>query len=80
MPRVYKKKNKKVESNYEKEEKINKIELNSFVNYINSDGNKYKVKIIGIHFDTPPDLYYTIEFEDGRVKQTISDRLEKLNI
>jgi len=45
------------------------------VSYTNSDGVKSQVKIIGIHYDTPPDTYYTIEFEDGKHKQTIKERL-----
>jgi hypothetical protein len=45
------------------------------VSYTDSDGVKSQVKIIGIHYDTPPDTYYTIEFEDGRHKQTIKERL-----
>jgi len=45
------------------------------VSYSDSEGVKSQVKIIGIHYDTPPDTYYTIEFEDGRHKQTIKERL-----
>lgn len=48
------------------------------VSYINSDGIKKQVKIIGIHYDTPPDTYYTIEFSDGKHKQTIRERLSLL--
>ena len=45
------------------------------VSYINSDGTKSQVKIIGIHYDTPPETYYTVEFSDGKHKQTIRERL-----
>jgi hypothetical protein len=74
--------NKKTKSNKQqkKECKENNKECKEYkkddiVSYINSDGTKSKVKIIGVHYDTPPDVYYTIEFEDGKNKQTIYERL-----
>jgi hypothetical protein len=54
---------------------VTEYKKNDIVSYINSDGTKSQVKIIGIHYDTPPDTYYTIEFSDGKHKQTIRERL-----
>ena len=48
------------------------------VSYINSDETISQVKIICIHYDTPPDTYYTIEFENGKHKQTVRERLSSL--
>ena len=60
-----------------KTESIDNIK-DDIVSYTDSDGVKSQVKIIGIHYDTPPDTYYTIEFSDGRHKQTIKERLSLL--
>jgi hypothetical protein len=59
---------------YKKTESID-YKKDDIVSYINSDGTKSQVKIIGVHYDTPPDTYYTIEFSDGKHKQTIRERL-----
>lgn len=48
---------------------------NDIVLYINSDRTISQVKIIDVHYDTYPDIYYTIEFENGKYKQTIQERL-----
>ena len=48
---------------------------NNIVLYINSNKTISVVKIIDVHYDTYPDIYYTIEFEDGKHKQTIRERL-----
>ena len=48
---------------------------NDIVLYINSNKTISQVKIIDVHYDTYPDTYYTIEFEDGAHKQTIRERL-----
>jgi len=63
------------ENNKESKENNKEFKKDDIVSYNNSDGTKSQVKIIGVHFDTPPDVYYTIEFEDGKNKQTISERL-----
>jgi len=66
---------KKTESiDYKKTESID-YKKDDIVSYINSDGTKLQVKIIGVHYDTPPDTYYTVEFSDGKHKQTIRERL-----
>ena len=59
---------------YKKTESID-YKKDDIVSYINSDGTKLQVKIIGVHYDTPPDTYYTVEFSDGKHKQTIRERL-----
>lgn len=71
--------NKKHKSKKQKKntESIDNIK-DDIVSYTDSDGVKSQVKIIGIHYDTPPDTYYTIEFSDGRHKQTIKERLSLL--
>ena len=48
---------------------------NDIVLYINSDKTISQVKIIDVHYDTYPDTYYTIEFKNGKYKQTIRERL-----
>ena len=75
MTRSNKKKSKKQQNNKESKENNKEFKKDDIVSYNNSDGTKSQVKIIGVHFDTPPDVYYTIEFEDGKNKQTISERL-----
>jgi len=62
---------------YKKTESID-YKKDDIVSYINSDCKISKVKIIGIHYDTPPDTYYTVEFSDGKHKQTIRERLSNL--
>jgi hypothetical protein len=61
-----------------KQNKITKCieyKKNDIVLYINSDKTISQVKIIDVHYNTYPDIYYTIEFEDGKQKQTIQGRL-----
>ena len=66
MPKTY---------NISKSKKQKNIKLYDIVLYTNSDNTISQVRIIGIHYDAPPDIYYTIEFEDKRTKQTILERL-----
>lgn len=56
----------------------NIFKLNQQVRYINLDGTTQIVKIIGIHLDTQPDIYYTIEYDKDKIKQTTHDRLLKI--
>lgn len=51
--------------------------VNEKVIYQNADGKLQKCTIIEIHYDTPPELYYTIKLKDSSVKQTIHSRLKK---
>jgi hypothetical protein len=53
--------------------------INEKILYINSAGILQKSRIINIHYDTPPELYYTIRLKDGSIKQTIHSRLKKNN-
>jgi len=75
MARSNKKKSKKQQNNKECKENNKEFKKDDIISYTDSEGVKSQVKIIGIHYDTPPDTYYTIEFEDGRHKQTIKERL-----
>ena len=53
--------------------------INDKVEYMNSDGTKQMVTIIGVHLDAPPDIYYTIKYDDKDIiKQTISERLSSI--
>jgi hypothetical protein len=54
-----------------------KFNINETVKYINSDGTILIVTIIDIHYDTLPDLYYTIKLNKDHIKQTTSNRLMK---
>jgi hypothetical protein len=66
----------KPKKNKAKKQLQNKVfSKNDFALYINLDGTTTKVRISEVHYDTPPNIYYTIEFEDGKNKQTISERL-----
>jgi hypothetical protein len=77
MPCQHKSNNKNNKSKSKKQKIISSFifKINDLASYINLDKSISQVKIIGIHYDTPPDTYYTIEFEDGRTKQTIAERL-----
>jgi hypothetical protein len=52
--------------------------VNEKVIYKNTDKTLQEGIIIEIHYDTLPELYYTIKLENGSIKQTINNRLKKI--
>jgi hypothetical protein len=51
------------------------FKINEKAKYINLDGTTQIVTILNVYLDTLPLIYYTIQYDTNKTKQTISDRL-----